>query len=176
MSMPIMPNTIAEQDKTANAIGTKYLMPNDLENTMIDSILNDESLSMDQKRRLLDERMANLPPEQREKLEALKQMDDLDWGLLALMPGANWASRKIFEHARLPKIVQDNLSKLHKFQNTKSTLFEIGQGLKDNAVQAGLKETITRGNEAVKELPHKKQELEYEILKLAQPKIPYIDY
>jgi len=178
MSMPIMPNTIAEQDKTANAIGTKYLMPNDLENTIIDSILNDESLSMDQKRRLLEERIANLPPKQREKLENLKHMSELGYLFLTInpvlaqrIPQAQWGEigAKITKQAKQPLI--KNAHGLGKW------IWEgLGEGaleIRNSIIQEVLKEGATQTWEGVKETA---KDLEWETRKLLSPKIPYIDY
>jgi hypothetical protein len=178
-----MPNSIHNKNQdvqdTSFASMPMYLEA-PTESTMVNSIMNDENLSTEQKRKLLEERMANLPPEQRKELEKQKHMSKLDWVLMGLMPGANWATRKIIKH--VPKevvelIPKKMVDKAHKIINNKSLLFETGQVAKDNSIQEMAKQGIIRGGEeAEKIINNTEKELEYEARKLLYPKIPYIDY
>lgn len=189
-----MPDTIAKQDKTVNTNTAKYSMPMYLEapveSTMVNSILNDDSLSMDQKRRLLDERMANLPPEQREKLENLKHMNELGYLFLTInpalaqrIPAAQWGE--------IGAKIAKNSGSITLPKNTLRWFGEgVGEGAletRNNLIQEGAKEGIMQAWEGVKEtakeipsIPENtkriKEELELEARKLLSPKIPYVDY
>jgi len=169
-------------------------MPNKLnaESESVNSILNDDNLSISQKRILLEEMMANLPEEQRKELEGLKQMSDLDWAATALTP----ALSRALSVRNLKHIIKENTPKpvIHSIKKVKEHLDKaipnafnniyaakiaaIGSVLKSDVLQTLGKESVKRGSNAVEhEAKDKAKTIEYEAYKmLMPPKIPYVDY
>jgi hypothetical protein len=160
------------------------------ENSIADSIMNDKSLSIEQRRMLLEERMANLPPEQREKLEEQKRMNNLGYLFLGINPAL--ASR--IPQAQWGEIGAKIAKNSSSITLPKNILRWLGEGAgagaletRNNLIQEGVKKGIMQAGEGIKEtikeipnIPKNtkliKEELEYETGELLRPKIPYIDY
>jgi len=158
-------------------------MPNTInaESQSVNSILNDDNLSVEQKRVLLEERMANLPEEQRKELEALKQMDKLDYATMGIAGAMPSVIKKILPSTTgfLNRAFGKHLQGL-SFGLRPLAKNPIVKGFYESTTQPIIKEGILKSYDAVKSIPQDVQDntrvAEYELWKLMTPKIPHVDY
>jgi hypothetical protein len=147
------------------------------ETTRVNSIINNKSLSIEQKRKILEEHMDDylktLSPEERSEFDNKTKMDMIDYGLLATIP---------FVPSVVPKFAKYNTG--GKKGVAAVAALKVADKIKDQIISPTLKEGITRclNSEGVKSIPQDIKQFPIEMengtrkIMNCNPKIPYVDY